>query len=156
VLIGGEAVRRTVAAMTSPTRRRRHGDAAEDVAVSYLRSLGWHVVARNIGVGRDEIDVLALDAGPPPEMVCVEVRSNVSGRFGTPEESVVGGKARRLYRSMAALRSGSAPVDDMAWPRGISWRVDLVVVEMAPSIGRDAGGPRIRHLCRLEPDAGRG
>ncbi|MBA2253729.1 MAG: YraN family protein [Chloroflexi bacterium] len=143
--------------MPGLTRRRRHGDAAETAAVRFLESLGWRVLARNIVVGRDEIDIVALDPGPPAEIACVEVRSNATSRFGAPEESVVGRKVRRLYRSMAALRSDLALSGGGVWPAGgtlprrITWRVDLVTVEMAPSLGPSSGGPRIRHLRRVDP-----
>jgi Holliday junction resolvase-like predicted endonuclease len=136
-----------------PTRRRLQGDVAEAIARDFLESLGWRVLARNIAVGRDEIDIVALDPGPPAEIACVEVRSNTTSRFGAPEEGVVGAKVRRLYRSMLALRSGGSwPWPDVAGARRmVGWRVDLVIVEMAPSIGRSAGGPAIRHLRRVDP-----
>ena len=33
-----------------------------------------------------EIDLVAVDPGLPPSLVFVEVRGNVSGRYGAPEE----------------------------------------------------------------------
>lgn len=139
--------------MALPTRRRRHGDAAEATAARYLESLGWQVLARNVAITRDEIDIVALDPGPPAEVVCVEVRSNSTSRFGAPEESVVGRKVRRLYRSMLQLRFlGAIPADTSAQlPSGLAWRVDLVIVERSPVIGRGIGGATIRHLRRVEP-----
>ena len=146
-----EAATASVPCMVLRTRRRRHGDAAEEAATRYLEELGWRIVARNVSVGRDEVDIVAVEPGPPAEAVCVEVRSNSRSRFGTPEESVVGRKARRLYRSMAALRFGADPAISDVLPPGMTWRVDLVVVEMAPRLDRDSGGPTIRHLRRLDP-----
>lgn len=139
--------------MALPTRRRRHGDAAEAAVSRYLESLGWRVLARNVAVARDEIDLVALDPGPPAEVVCVEVRGNSTSRFGAPEETVVGRKVRRLYRSMLTLRFlGTVPGEAVPLPRAIGWRVDVVVVESSPVIGRGAGGAAIRHLRRVEPD----
>ncbi|HUR16032.1 MAG TPA: YraN family protein, partial [Candidatus Limnocylindrales bacterium] len=57
------------------TLRQRRGADAEQLAVDYLLGLGWRVVGRNVKVGRDEVDVLALDTGPPRTLVNVEVRS---------------------------------------------------------------------------------
>ena len=69
------------------TVRQRRGSHAEELAAQYVATLGWKVLARNVKVGaRDEIDLVALDPGPPLELVCVEVRSARSVAFGAPEE----------------------------------------------------------------------
>jgi Holliday junction resolvase-like predicted endonuclease len=68
------------------TARQRHGASAEDEAVAYLAGHGWRIVVRNLKIGRDEIDVLALDPGPPATLVVVEVRSLRTASFGEPEE----------------------------------------------------------------------
>ena len=85
------------------TERQRRGTAAENAVVDHLRALEWTVVARNVRVGRDEIDLLAIDPGPPAELVFVEVRSATSRRFGEPEERVDRGKVGHLYRAMWAI-----------------------------------------------------
>ena len=116
-----------------------------------MRGLGWTVLATNVAVERDEMDLVAVDPGPPEFLVFVEVRSNVSGRFGAPEESVAGRKLRRTYRAaLALLRAGSLP-SGMPLPRG-PWRVDVIAVEHGPALGRDLGGPMIRHLRGVAPD----
>lgn len=133
------------------TERRRSGDRAELIAARQLRALGWVVLAANVVVGRDEIDLVVLDPGPPQFLVFAEVRSNVSGRFGAPEESVAGRKVRRTYRAAFALmRAGTLP-GGVALPR-LRWRVDVIVVEHRPSLGRDLGGPIVRHLRGVAPD----
>ncbi|MBA2557090.1 MAG: YraN family protein, partial [Chloroflexi bacterium] len=71
-----------------PTLRRRNGDRAEVLAVAHLSELGWTILATGLRIGRDEVDILALDPGPRGELVVIEVRSHTTGRFGTPEESV--------------------------------------------------------------------
>jgi putative endonuclease len=119
-----------------PTLRQRHGTLAEDAAVAYLEGLGWRLVERNVKVGRDEIDIVAIDPGPPVELVCVEVRSATSATFGTPEERIGRLKVGHLYR---ALRAYQPPEG-----RGLARRVDLVVVDRRP------GSAGIRHLRRLE------
>src|SRR5690349_2470238 len=92
-----------VGSSPSRTRRRRAGDAAERLVARYLLARGWTILATNVLVGKDEIDLVAVDSGPPPALVFVEVRSNVTGRYGAPEESVVGGKLRRTYRAAWGL-----------------------------------------------------
>jgi len=122
--------------------RRRRGSQAEDVAAKFLEQAGWQIVGRNVIVGRDEIDILALDSGPLQELVLVEVRSASSPAFGAPEERVDRAKVHRLYRALAALGPSAAcwvPAHG-ALPR----RVDLVIVD------RRGGRLVIRHMKRLE------
>lgn len=119
------------------TLRQRRGAQAEDLAVAWLERLGWRVLARNVKVGtRDEIDIVAIDPGPPAGLVCVEVRSARSPDFGTPEERVDRAKIGHLYRAMNAVQV------DTRLPR----RVDLIVVDLRDST------PHVRHLKRLAPD----
>lgn len=118
------------------TLRQRRGSAAEDRAAEYLTGLGWRIVDRNVRVGvRDEVDILAVDPGPPAELVCVEVRSAASDSFGSPEERVNRAKVGHLYRAMHRL----------AGYGGLPRRVDLVVVD------RRGSALSIRHLRRVEP-----
>jgi putative endonuclease len=124
------------------TARQRHGASAEDEAVAYLAGHGWRIVVRNLKIGRDEIDVLALDPGPPATLVVVEVRSLRTASFGEPEERVDRAKVARLYRAVAGLASAVESDDGMMrLPR----RVDLVIVD------RRSGSPAIRHMRALEP-----
>jgi Holliday junction resolvase-like predicted endonuclease len=134
-----------------PTIRRRHGDRAEALVARHLAALGWSVLARQVRVGRDEIDLLCLDAGPPRTIVLVEVRSHASSRFGPPEESVDRRKVLRLYRAGAALRRLGTLPDGQPLPR-LLWRIDLLAVDDAPTLAPGVGGPVIRHVRGLRPD----
>lgn len=116
-----------------------------------LIELGWVVLGSNVRVGRDEIDLVALDPGPPRALVFIEVRSNVTGRFGAPEESVAGRKLRRTYRATFKLLRAGALSSGVPLPN-LPWRVDVVVVEQMPSLGRDLGGPIVRHLRGVAPE----
>jgi putative endonuclease len=124
------------------TQRQRRGAAGEETAAAYLVDLGWTVVARNVKVGRDEIDILAIEAGPPPTLVVVEVRSLRTSAFGEPEERVDRHKVGRLYRALSRLGNALASDDGLnRLPR----RVDLVIVDRRSAIAQ------IRHLRALEP-----
>jgi Holliday junction resolvase-like predicted endonuclease len=104
------------------------GAAAEDAAARHLSDRGWRILARNLRIGRDELDIVALEPAEPPVVVVVEVRSGSSGRFGRPSESVDGAKVARLYRaSMTLRRSGHPNVDIVTG--AVSWRVDLVTLQ---------------------------
>jgi Holliday junction resolvase-like predicted endonuclease len=131
-------------------RRRRHGDAAELFARRHLLGLGWTVLGTNVRIGQDELDLVAVD-GAAACLVFVEVRSNVTGRFGAPEESVVGVKLRRTYRAAwSLLRLGRLP-DGTTLPR-LAWRVDVLIVEQRPNLASDVGGPTVRHLRAVAPE----
>lgn len=130
--------------MTAPrtTQRQRRGAWAERLAATYLEAMGWRVLAANVRLGRDELDIVAVEPVQPPTLVVVEVRGLHSSLFGSPEERVDASKVRRLYRAAAALRQQGA-LQGMQLPA--AWRVDLVTVDARE------GDVRIRHLRALEP-----
>src|SRR4051794_29776093 len=86
--------------------RRAAGDLAEAFVAERLTALGWSIIARQVAVGRDELDLVAVEPATQDgadTLVFVEVRSARSERFGGPEESVVRGKAARTYRAAMTL-----------------------------------------------------
>jgi putative endonuclease len=122
------------------TTAQSAGDDAESGVAAGLAGKGWTILARNIRVGRGELDIVAIDPGPPAELVIVEVRWRRSRAFGLAEETID-------HRKRAHLRAAIGRLLDAGLPGGIPMprltvRVDLVVVE--PGISR--GEPvRIRH-----------
>ena len=127
------------------TVRQRRGSHAEELAAQYVATLGWKVLARNVKVGaRDEIDLVALDPGPPRELSASRFVRRASAAFGAPEERVDRRKVGNLYRAARAFSSVAAsPRAGSRCPADV--RVDLVVVDLR------GGQPEIRHLRRLEP-----
>lgn len=113
-----------------------------------LADAGWSIVARNVRIGRSELDLIAVDPGPPVTLVVVEVRANRSSAFGRPEERVDRGKLRSVYRGAVELRKLGRVPDGPAVPH-LPIRVDLVAVEDGPRLGRHAGGPILRHARGL-------
>ena len=130
--------------------RRHSGLRGESLAARHLEALGWEILAARVRVGRDEIDLLAVEPGPPRTLVVVEVRTRTTARCGTPEESVDRRKIRRLYRAWFALRALGRLPDGRALPV-LPWRVDLLAIDDAPALDRGAGGVTFRHLRGLEP-----
>lgn len=117
------------------TTAQRTGDEAEAVVAGHLRGLGWRILATHVHVGRAELDLVAVDPGPPPALVIVEVRWRGRRDFGLPEETVDHRKRARLHHAGFALRErgrlpGGAPLPDHPV------RFDLVAVEP---------GGRLRH-----------
>ncbi len=102
------------------------------------------MLARNVRIGPDELDILARD--PHDILAVVEVRSRSGPSFGSGVESVDARKVNRLYRAAAALRrSGHPAMGPGPLPRPL--RVDLVTLR------RDVRGSWqvAAHLRGLEP-----
>jgi putative endonuclease len=116
------------------------GDAAESAVATDLMGRGWSILARNVRVGRGELDLVAVDPGPPAGLVIVEVRWRRSRAFGLADESLDHRKRTHLRTSIARLLEDGLP-EHGSLPR-LPIRVDLVVVEPAVSAGDP---PRIRH-----------
>ena len=111
------------------------GAAAEDAAAVHLASLGWIVLARNVRIGTDEIDIIALEPAADGIIVVVEVRSRSGPRFGAAVESVDARKVARLYRAVGALRRGGHPALASFLHSTKAWRVDLLTLRRQPSGG---------------------
>ena len=110
------------------TAAQQAGDAAEARVAAHLAAMGWHVLGRQLRVGRAEIDLLAVDPGPPPALVVVEVRWRARRDFGLAEETIDNRKRARLHRAAFDLRETAVLPDGRPLP-GLPFRFDLVVVE---------------------------
>jgi putative endonuclease len=124
-----------------PTAARRLGDAAELLVAERLAAAGWTILGRNVRVGRGELDIVAVDPGPPAHLVVVEVRWRGRRDFGLPEESFDHRKRARTWRATERLLQLGRTPDGVTLPR-LPLRIDLVVVEPAPDRG---ASPRVRH-----------
>jgi putative endonuclease len=117
------------------TQAQQAGDAAETLVASRLVAAGWTVVARNVHVGRHEIDLVAIDPGPPTALVVIEVRWRARRDFGLPEETVDHRKRARVRAAAFGLLDRGSLPDGEPIPH-LPLRFDLVVVEP---------GERLRH-----------
>lgn len=124
------------------TGSQQRGDAAEDLVIAYLARLGWSVVGRNVHVGRSELDIVALDPGPPRRLAVVEVRWRSARTFGLPEETFDRRKRGRVIAGLLGLIAAGRLPDGTPLPRGIA-AIDLVVVE--PAAAGTPGTARLRH-----------
>ena len=110
------------------TAAQRTGDAAETQVAAYLTGLGWRVLAMHVRVGRAELDLVAVDPGPPPALVIVEVRWRGRRDYGLPEETVDHRKRARLHQAGFALREKGSVPDGASVPQ-LPLRFDLIAVE---------------------------
>jgi putative endonuclease len=116
------------------TEAQSAGDDAESAVADRLGGAGWTILARNVRVGRGELDIVGVDPGPPLELVIVEVRWRHSRAFGLAEETLDHRKRAHLRMAIGRLLEDGLP-GGVALPR-LPLRVDLVVVEP---------GGRVRH-----------
>ena len=130
---------------SSSTEAQRIGDAGEGLAAARLEDAGWTLLARQLRIGRDEIDLLAVDPGPPPALVVVEVRCRGRRDFGLAEETLDHRKRAALRRAVGAVAGLSSLPDGTRVPR-LPLRVDLVAIDPGP-----AGAPSIRHHRAIRP-----
>jgi putative endonuclease len=110
------------------------GDAAESLVAHRLVAAGWSILARNVRVGRGELDIVAIDPGPPPQLVIVEVRWRRRRDFGLPEESLDHRKRAHLRAAIGRLLADGLPGGELM--PSLPIRVDFVVAEP---------GGRVRH-----------
>ena len=130
---------------TRSTAAQRIGDAGEDLAAARLEAAGWTILARNVRVGRDELDLVAIDPGPPPTLVVVEVRRRGRRDFGLAEESLDHRKRAALRRRWEGFSRRGVLPDGRALP-SLPLRVDLVAIDPAPD-----GSPAFRHHRGIRP-----
>ena len=122
------------------TPAQRSGDAAEEMVAGRLQAAGWSILGRQVHVGRAELDLVAIDPGPPPTVVVVEVRWRARRDFGLAEQTVDHRKRAHLRRAIGRLIEDGLP-GGVPLP-ALPIRVDLVVVE--PPIEAHER-PRVRH-----------
>jgi putative endonuclease len=111
------------------------GDAAELLVADHLIAAGGTVLARDLRVGRAELDLIGIDPGPPATLVVVEVRWRRRRDFGLPEETVSYRKVARIRRAAFTLRDAGKLPNGEPLP-ALPMRIDLVAVEP---------GGRLRH-----------
>lgn len=120
----------------------RLGIAGERAAERHLQAGGYRILAKNVRLGRGEIDLIAFS----PDgawLVFVEVKSGEVGALRSgrgvsrPEQHLTERKKRKLrWLARAAMRSGKLP--------NLPARIDLVAVELA-----DEKVTALRHYERV-------
>jgi len=110
------------------TAAQRAGDAAEAAVAERLAGAGWTIVGRQVRMGRLELDLVAVDPGPPRALVVLEVRYRARRDFGLAEESLGHRKRSRVREAALRLRAAGMMPDGSPLPR-YPLRIDLVVVE---------------------------
>jgi putative endonuclease len=89
------------AADRKPTDKQIYGKLGEDAATAYYESQGYAVIARNLHVARNELDLIVENE---THLVFVEVKSRhqaygAESRFGRPASAVTRGKRLRTVNA---------------------------------------------------------
>lgn len=71
------------------------GEKGEEIAVGFLISNGYKILARNYKIKLGEIDIIAKDKD---ELVFIEVKTRYSDKFGSPLEAISISKQRQISR----------------------------------------------------------
>ena len=85
------------------TNRRKSGERYELLAVEYLQKKDWNILATNLHLLSEEIDIVAQDSSGIIHLV--EVRSKRGKWYGSAAESLTRTKKRSLWKSAALYMS---------------------------------------------------
>lgn len=116
--------------MWRPRDRAALGRKGERAAVRYLRRAGFRILARNVRIGRYEIDIIARDG---EVTVLVEVRTRGAADAVRPEETVGPVKQRHLRTATRMYMAREADPER-------NYRIDMVSV-----VAQERGKPEITH-----------
>src|ERR1039457_5754929 len=75
------------------------GKKGEEIAVKFLKNKGYKILETNWRLGRNEIDIIAMDG---KIIVVAEVKTRQSNSFGEPEIAVTREKQKALVRAANA------------------------------------------------------
>jgi putative endonuclease len=115
----------------SANQEQQLGKAGEKAACRFLKSSGYHILARNFGCPVGEIDLICRDA---ESIVFVEVKTRADDAAADPETNITPAKQRRMERAAKVWLARHH------WP-DCAYRFDAVSV-IIPST-REA---KVRHI----------
>lgn len=101
-------------------KRRFLGARGEDLALFYLRKLGYKLLDRNFSCPYGEIDLILLDK---KTLVFVEVKTRFSLRYGNPVEAVTKRKLKSILTTANIFMKLNRRTPS-------SMRVDVVAIEV--------------------------
>ena len=122
--------------------RRWFGSRSERAAASFLRRLGYRILASNVHNRFGELDIIALE---DRTVVFVEVRSTEQATTQEPGESINETKQQKLTRAALAWLKEKRLLDYPA-------RFDAILIAW-PADQRE---PRIEHVRQAFEASGRG
>ena len=76
--------------------RHELGKEGENYATEYLKNKGYKILQRNFSCKQGEIDIIAKEK---EEYVFIEVKTRQNFHYGSPAESVTGGKQKHIWKA---------------------------------------------------------
>ena len=76
-------------------KRKELGRKGEEIALSFLKKKGYHILDKNFRCPLGELDIVAREGD---QIIFIEVKTRRSSGFGPPEESLNYIKKKRLTR----------------------------------------------------------
>lgn len=114
----------------SPGRRHDHlalGRHGEDLVARWYTERGYRLLARNWRCPQGELDVVVRDG---PILVCCEVKTRSSARFGSPLEAIDRRRIGRLRAAAAVFLRADRPsgIDEVRFDVAavVGNRIDVV------------------------------
>ena len=110
------------------TVKRSIGNRGESIACDHLKKIGFRIVARNVQISHNEIDIIAEDG---QYIVFVEVKTRT---VSDPEKSRFGsaGRAVNLKKRTDTVKAARAYL--RSYDGGKQPRIDVIEVYLAPSL----------------------
>ena len=100
-------------------RKKQLGKLGEDLALAYLLRRGFRFIDRSFSCSFGEIDLIMKDGRT---LVFVEVKTRLSGRYGSPEEAVPRRKLRSIIKTSQVFKKISKNLPKLE-------RIDVVSVD---------------------------
>ena len=98
--------------------KQRLGRSGEDLAVDFLKKIGFEILERNYRFGHKEIDIIGKDKNT---IVFIEVKAGRSKNFGSPQEKV----NLKKQKNMIAVAQDYIQKNDF---RDFDFRFDVVAI----------------------------
>lgn len=110
------------------------GALGEQTACKYLLHKNYKILATNLRVTNNEIDIIALDQ-VNRELVFIEVKTRKNSNFGTPEIAVTNKKIQSMnFVAQRYIKSNHCNLD---------YRFDIIAITY---LGNSMQEPRIEHF----------
>jgi len=103
------------------TQRKKHGNAAEQLACDYLQKQGLTLLTKNFSMPAGEVDLIMQDVNDSQTLIFVEVRYRRNADFGGAAASVTSKKQQRIIKAALSYQQKHAPQSSM--------RFDVVAIE---------------------------
>jgi len=113
--------------------RKNLGDWGEQLAVKYLRKLGYYILEKNWRSREGEIDLIAID---DKTFVFIEVKTRKTATYGYPVESITNRKQEKMIKCIQKYLSQHHGLQHY------QIRIDIILIKLDKK-GKKA---RLQHL----------